>query len=259
MVKFLNGASKQRDAADCQPPVLTAGILLFCGHTEDTAVDALLCLCYQFHSGILETWGDREGCVSWVLYVVFIMSLFPTVFPHITSQQTQWEALQGPLSSGPEPGVCCCWSLWGAWLCSLQTLCPHDEPWFNFLSCEPLISSCSCWSTWPSCLSSPSVSSGPLHSRVGPETKEISAVFGFIPLVASARPGEERNHFTVMLSLPTDRLKIMTGIWLLQINSYNLYSSLETWVQLSCFLFVFRISKKWQFKKIICMHLKISS
>lgn len=56
MVKFLNGASKHRDAADCQPPVLTAGILLFCGHVEGTAMDVvLLCLCYQFHSGILET------------------------------------------------------------------------------------------------------------------------------------------------------------------------------------------------------------
>lgn len=94
----------------------------FCGHIEDTATDpVLLCLCCQFHSGILETWGDREGCVTWVLYVVFIHACSQQSSP-VNSRQTWLEAPQGPLSCGPGPGPCCCWSLWGTWFCSVPTI-----------------------------------------------------------------------------------------------------------------------------------------
>lgn len=122
-------------------------------------VQPWMLFCYVCAISFIQVSLRLEGIQKVVSLGFFLFVVVPNSRPHINSQQTRWEALWEPQSSGPEPGLCCCWSLRGAWLCSLQTL---SAQWaqirFSQLRASELILWLLVFLTF---LSPPSLSSGP--------------------------------------------------------------------------------------------------
>lgn len=164
-----------------------------------------------FHPGILETWGNGEGCISQVLSVIFIV--FPNSLPHFHLQQTLLEALQGKgvLWIRARPRLPPLGHL--ALLPAKALLCPHNKPCLGFLSGGSLSSSCYYSPSGPSFPSlSPetprsnvrawALGQGVLQSDQLTNQRSQCCLFWFGPVVAAAWPGMQRNHFTRSWTYP---------------------------------------------------------